>query len=322
MNKLPAVVMGLIVMGIGWCEAQQFTVSPITRTKASGWVSVDGGWVQGADLLKVRIRPKEALNGKLQLEAGFFDEQGGLIRKMTKVPQLQARGDEYQSLPATLEAGRSYDIFFPIPPSVDSGANRWKVFAIKIGDGEDAAGAVYPASRGDLSTFDFSDSQQSGSANSTDSANVTVVPGIQQVSRYRNSMNGWVDGKWIAGVPTLKAKVRLEQGAEAGKFFVKAYFFDSKGLRIFDHQKPPQVEVKRGAEYVSLPPQWENETDYDIHFPVPPSIERGNAKWRTAVIVFGNPSVAVAKIYPAGSAEIDDLDFPERTLVKTEPPIE
>jgi len=318
MNKHRVAVLFLCFIGIGWCEAQQFTVSPITRTTASGWVSVDDGWAQGVDLLKVRIRPEETIQGTPKLMAGFFNKEGRLIRKTTKVPHLQARGGDYQSLPPTLEAGRNYDIFFPIPPSIASGPDSWNAFVVKFGDGKDAAGAVYPADRGDLIEFDFSGSANDAAHGSSDSSTATVVPKIKQVVRYRNSMNGLIDGEWKTGLTTLRAEVRLDQGAEAGNFFVKAYFFDSKGLRIFDYQKPPQVEVKRGSEYVSLPPRWENETDYDIHFPVPPSIERGNSKWRTAVIVFGNPSVAVARMYPEGSAELDTLDFPEQTLVQTE----
>lgn len=314
--KIPAFLLVILcLVCVSDLRSQEFNLSTITRTQASGWVSVDDGWVQRADILKVRISPKETYSGKVPLLAGFFDENGRLLRKITSVPVMVAKGSQYQELPRTLEANRTYDVYFPIPPSIATGPNRWKTFAVKVGKGEDTTSALYPANAGDIADFVFNQDGGASDSKTPLEEAVPIEPLIRQVIRYKNAMNGWVDGEWIPGLITLKAKVRLESGAETGKPFVKAYFFDASGNRVLDYQKPPQVEVKRGIEYVSLPPIWQNKTDYEIHFPIPAAFERGNNKWRTAVIVFGNKQNAVAAIYPSGSKEIEDLDFPERDLV-------
>lgn len=295
--------------GCGALSAQDVSIRNVTRSVASGWVQVDGGWVQRAEVLRVRFQVSEPFKGELPITAGFFDSEGKLLRKIASVPRIVARGDDYQSLPSQLEAGRAYEIFFPIPPSLATGPGRWRHFVIRLGDGETPASAVYPGGP-DAETFSFQ-SERGGISASADA--VVVDPVIRQIVRYRNANNAWVDKTWKSNLTTLRVRVRLNSGADAGGFFARAYFFGSDGKLLFSHKKPPEVEVRRGQEYVSLPPIWRDNTDYEIHFPVPDDYERGDKRWRTAVVVFGNSGQAVAATFPT-TANPADFEFPEKSL--------
>jgi hypothetical protein len=187
---------------------------------------------------------------------------------------------------------------------------RWRTFVIEFGEGEKAIRRAYP-STSDLASLDFTQTPLRGISDvSTESGTSEAVPVIKSVSRFRNSMNAWVDKGWVRGLNTLRAKLRLESGASQGGFFVRAYFFDRDNVKVLEYKKPPQVEVGPG-KYATLPTFWKDKEDYEIYFPIPNDKDGGPSGWKTAIVVFGNSKKVVADVTPSNTS-LEAFDFPEK----------
>lgn len=307
---------GFFIICATLAQAQNAEIRHIDKTRAAGWAEADGGWVGNPDTLVTQFILKEGFPGNLPVSAYFFNESRQLVYRYNRLPQVQIKSAIYQEPLSDLKSGQRYEAAFPIPPSVAAnGPLRWRTFVIQIGEGDTAVRRAYPASTEDLATFDFAQKPVRGIGSvSTEGGAIETIPVIKSVTRFRNSMNAWVDDKWVRGLNTLRVKIRVDSGAAQGGFFVRAYFFDRNGAKILQYKKPPQVEVS-GGKYASLPPIWEDKEDYEIFFPIPESFDRGASGWKSAVVVFGNSNAVVADVTPS-STSLDALDFPEKADLK------
>jgi hypothetical protein len=293
-----------VLVAHGLC-AQEVTIRNVSRARAAGWVFVDNGWVNGTDLVEVKFGVKsETPSAGFPMKWGFFDADKKLLGKFQGLPRLQARPGAYQSLPETLTTGQTYAVCFPIPPSMATGAGRWRTFLIELGSPPPAR-AIYPVS-GKPEDFQFD-----AAAGKPELGAADIKPVIKRISRYRNGLPASVNGHWVSGLNTLRVTVQVDSGAEANDFYARVYFFDADRKRIFDWQNPPQVAVKAGGLYTTLPGIWKNAQSYDLHFPIPAKYDQGAGQWRTAVVLFGDKKAVVAESYPA-AGKAGDFDFPEK----------
>ncbi len=311
-----AVVVALVLLAPKDAQAAdpEYTIRGISRTTAQGWVSIDGGWVDRAEILKVRFSVDRDHEGTVPLVAGFFDSEKRLLKKFKGAPHLQMRsGTEYQDLPSKLEAGRIYDVNFPVAPSIASGSMRWSDFLVMLGKEDAAAHATYPKSGLDWEEYSLKGEEIKHAGTAAEGEALKLE--FSGINRQKHANSVWLDNEWKRGVNVLKSKIRIHSGAAAGGFFVCAYFFDKEGNQILATKSPPQIELRRGSEYVTLPPFWENGKPYEVYFPIPPALETGSGRYQDVVIVFGNKEAAVAGVFPTSRTDIATLDFPEKALV-------
>jgi hypothetical protein len=288
----------------GGLLAQEVTIRNVGRGHAVGWVFVDNGWVRNGDLMDVKFNVKSEMPSKgFKMQWGFFDAEKKLLGKFSGLPRVQTRGTDYQTLPETLRPNQSYTVSFPVPPSMNSGAGRWRTFAIEMG--AEPARAMYPPG-GAVADFPLD-----APADKPALAAGDVQPTIKRITRYRNGLPAWVDKGWVSGLNTLRVTVQVDSGAEAHDFYARVHFFNAEKKEIFAWANPPQVSVRTWGTYVSLPAIWKNGESCDLHFPIPQKIDQGAGSWRTAVVIFGDAKAVVAEAYPATS-KVADFDFPEK----------
>ncbi len=309
--RLPISLAALLVT-ISLAVADPINVRTIDRGRSAGWSFVDNGWHTGLDTMRVRFTVDEPIPGTPAFKAGFFDSDGQPLATFDKPPRTEVTSGNYQSLPSNLAAGKTYEVFFAVPPSATDSGSRWKTFVVEISNGGSTALSAYPSSA-KAENFELTATKKREGDPS-----VTAVPVIKRISRFRNGMNAWVGKEWKNGLNTLKVVARIDSGSEAGGFYARAYFYDGSGSKLLEWKKPPQVEVNRGGTYAALPARWSDGEDFEIYFPIPEEIDRGANRWKTAIIVFGNATTAVADAYPSSSIDLKDFQFPERDLV-TEP---
>jgi len=303
-------VAALIFPALAIAEEENLEIRSISKTRSTGWVFVDNGWKDNIDLLKVRLRNGGDKPVKIEeLSAYFFDGDDRKLEKIKGVSRVEIAPEEYQSVPKRLKPREQAELLYAIAPSIDTGAAKWRLFVFEAKTPDGTARLSYPKKLDDFSHLAFSGS--GGAEVAADEIDLE----IKSVSRFRNSRNASVDGGWAEGLNTLKARIRLESGAESDDFFVRAYFFDKQGKQVLKYREPPLVENSR-SEYQSLPPRWENGEEYEIFFPIPAKFESGAREVASALIVFGNPKTAVAAGYPDLDMPIDELDFPEKSQVQ------
>jgi hypothetical protein len=307
----------LLFSALGAAQAQNATVRGLDRTRGAGWAEVDGGAVWSPEALRVRFSTAEEFHGTLPIRGFFFDADNKLLRRFDGVPTVQMKRGEDQSLPEVLQAGKVYEVAFPIPPSIATGSAKWRTFIIEIGSGDSTVRGSYPAGM-DFAQFDTK-GQGKPAEPGADGATQETVVAVKSITRFRNGMQAWVNDAWVKGLNTLRVRLRVDSGAENDGFFARAYFFDKDRNEVLAYKKPPQVEVKMGWQYVSLPPMWKNKEDVEVFFPIPEAKERGPSQWRTAVIVFGNKQTVTAASYPATGVNLDDFSFPEKASLKEAP---
>lgn len=296
----------LAALAPGFLPAQEVTIRNVGRGHATGWAFVDNGWVRDTELVEVKFNVKSALpSSALKMEWGFFDLKKKLLGKFRGLPKVQTRGGAYQSLPESLEPGRTYEASFPVPPSLDQGANRWRTFLLELGPPPTPARAIYPPLAGQAEDLGLTKDGPPTSV-ATD-----IRPVIKRLSRYRNGLSAWVNKRWVNGLNTLRVTVQVDAGAAANDFYARVYFFDAAKKLVFAWQNPPQVAVRTGGAYVSLPGFWKDGQSYDLHFPIPAEYDRGAGQWRTAIVLFGNTKAIVAESYPA-AGQVAEFDFPEK----------
>lgn len=93
-----------------------------------------------------------------------------------------------------------------------------------------------------------------------------------------------------------------------GKSYLKAYFYDSDFRQIGGAVKP--IDLWYQDEAIPAPESW-GEDEYTVYIPVLPSLEK--ARWKKAVIVFGNEEEVNARVYPSG--DLIDFSFDEKHMV-------
>jgi hypothetical protein len=284
----------------------------ITRHNVTGWVDVEGTWVNGASALKVRFSPTEDFEGKIPVQAGFFDANKNLLHRFDKVPHMQTKGHgtAYQAPPSKLEKGKIYDLYFPVPPSISSGGSRWTDFLVVLGKGNQATAISHPKSGLDPAEFSFAAEPSSAAA---ENVNAKLV--IRNARSTPLRTNIWADGGWKSGLNVVQVTLMVEEGAEAGDFYVRAYYYDRDGNLIETFKEPARTEVSRGREYTSLPPVWKNKAVETVYFPISPRLETGASRVQDIVVVFGNTSTAVATMSSNSRGKLEDFDFPEKQLV-------
>jgi hypothetical protein len=304
------ILVGLMLLTVAAVAgAQDITIRGLNRARSSGWVYVDNGWIRNGDLVEVKFTVNSSMPGKIPVHWGFFDADKKLLGKFSGIPEVATKGEAKQELPETLEPNHTYSLSFPIPPSLASGAARWRTFAIELGAAP-AASAIYPVA-GEASDFSLAEKKEGADVASGD-----IKPVIKRIARYRNGLPALIDHEWVNGLDTLKVTVQLDSGAEAGDFFARLYLFDADKKKVFAWSSPPQVAIRAGGTYASLPASWKNAETYDLHFPIPAAYEQGPHQVRTAVVVFGDKQVVAAESYPA-AGKWADFDFPEKASVTT-----
>jgi hypothetical protein len=264
--------------------------------------------------MRVRFTANEDFEGSPPLQAGFFDAGKKLLYRFDRVPRLQTKGggtSDYQSLPRKLEKGNTYEIFFPVPPSIATGDNRWSDFLVRLGRGEQATYISYPKPDLDPSQFSW---EMAPSADTAEQAK-EVKLAIRQARRTPHRTNIWCDGGWKEGINVVEVSLMVEEGAESGGFYVRAYYYDKDGKLLQSFDQPPRAEAANRREYVSLPAVWKNMIGETVSFPISPKWENGDKRLQDVVIVFGNGHRAVAAMSSNSRGKIEDFEFPEKTLV-------
>ena len=313
-------------------EASIFEIGSINQTKSTGWVMVDNGWVRNVDLVKVKFRQNGTGDVPVpELTAYLFNKDGKLLRKLRGIPRVQSREDTgntsskvssgYQDLPDKLEPRKAYELYYPMPPSLNAGDLRIKTFVMEIKDGDKKVRRAYPASQTDLSKMDFDGKSVTGIAE-TDAAPAaggaaatakTTEVKFRTITRFRNTRNADVNNTWVEGLQTIRAKFDLVSGADRDKLFARAYFYDEKGKQLYDLRQPPQVEVAP-REYVSIPPIFKDGESYEFLFPIwDEKSSQLTDKVVTTIVVFGNKEAVAAGIYPS-TRKLEEFDFPEKEL--------
>lgn len=284
-------------------------IRSISRTRSTGWVFVDNGYKRDIDLLQVRLRNGSDQPVKLESVAGyFFDGDDRRLEKIDGVSRVEISPDQYQSAPKRLAPGDQAELLYAVAPSIDSGRGKWKTFVFEAQTSGGPVRLSYPKKLDDLSHLEF------GKTTGREVAAEDLEFEIESVNRYRNQRNGYVDGDYVSGLETIRARCRIDSGAEAANFFARAYFFDAEGKPVLDYREPPQVENSRG-EYQTLPPRWENGEEFEVHFPIADRHTRGPQGWQSVVVVFGNEEKAVAATYPDSDMDLAPLTFKEKALV-------
>lgn len=307
-------------------------IRDIDKTTATGWAAVDNGWTDHPDILVAKFTLVGDHPGELPVRGYFFNADRQLVYQYRGTPRVQVKGSAYQEPLRDPKSGR-HELAFPIPPSVAApGPLRWKAFIVEIGGGDNVARFAYPtgvnvadydlAQKATRAVADPPAAPASGlppAAGTPAASDAGTRLSIKSVGRFRNAMNGWVNSSWVSGLNTLRVKLRLDSGAARGGFFARAYFFDKNKQLVLEYKAPPQVEVKLGEKYATLPPVWKDGGTYEVFFPIPADKEKGANAWKTAIVVFGNSEMAVADAYPATAVNLNDFSFPERDRVEKSP---
>ncbi len=312
LSSVLALVAACALPSFGAEEA--FSSRGVTRQTVRGWVDVEGAWVNGATTLRVRFTANEDFKGSPPVQAGFFDDGKKLLYRFDRVPVLQTKGGgskDFQALPNNLEKGKTYEIFFPVPPSIATGDNRWSDFLVRLGRGEQATYISYPQTDLDPDQFAW----ETAPSTDTTAQAKEVKLAIRQARRTPHRTNIWCDGGWKKGINVVEVSLMVEEGAESGGFYARAYYYDKDGKLLQSFDQPPRAEASNGREYVSLPAVWKNMIGETVSFPISPKWESGDKRLQDVVIVFGNGHRAVAAMSSNSSGKPEDFEFPEKALV-------
>jgi hypothetical protein len=301
----------LLVLSMSWQgQAQTVSIRDLDRTRSVGWAEVDGSWTWAPEVIRVRLSVAEEFRGRLPIRGFYFDGDKKLLRKLDGVPSVKMKGNETQSLPEVFEAGRQYEVGYPIASAIANGPGRWKTFIVEVGGGSGIARASYPA-RVDFAEFDTKSDTKAAQQGA-----VETVLAVKGVTRFRNGLRAWVRDSWMTGLNTLRVRLRIDSAATAGGFFAKAYFYDKDKHKVLKYDEPTEAEVTYGKQFVSLPTVWEDKKDFEVYFAIPEDKDRGPNSWRTAIVVFGNKHAVVAGTFPHTVVDIDEFSFPEKPAVK------
>ena len=134
----------------------------------------------------------------------------------------------------------------------------------------------------------------------------TDIRGIRELKFQQHIL---ADGVSRLNWPCLRVNLRTSEDLKAEEVLGKAYYFggDTSSSRSFD--KIPNAEHPDGT--YGLPPILKAHTEIDVYVPIE-SVDK-DGKWRTVVLVFGDPRKLDVAVFPKREkATWKDFDFPER----------
>jgi len=122
-----------------------------------------------------------------------------------------------------------------------------------------------------------------------------------------------VGGDWINDPERLLVTVRAKEDIPSKSVIAKAYFFDADKNLVASYKEPSRVwtSTPRGMQGIGLPAELQRNRQVNIHFAI--TTEMKDARWRTAIVVFGSGDDLVVGTRP--SADIADFEFPKKKVL-------
>ncbi len=137
----------------------------------------------------------------------------------------------------------------------------------------------------------------------------TDIRGIREVKFQQHIV---ADGVSRLNWPCLRINLRTSEDLKGIEVVGKAYYFGSDHKLLSQFDKIPNAEHPDGT--YGLPPILKAHTEIDVYVPIETVDKDG--KWRTVVLVFGDPRQLDVAVFPRGQkATWKDFDFPERVML-------
>lgn len=147
---------------------------------------------------------------------------------------------------------------------------------------------------------------------------LTTLPALAE-SQFQIDLLGnataavYVDGAWLDNAPAVEAKVSVSPASTAEGVTIKAYFYTADGKLLQTLDKPSDLNAGNGGT-VPMPTAYEPGKKYSFYFGIPGTLQKGPAKWKRVIVVFGKGNQMSAKIYPKD--DIKKFAFPEKAIAK------
>jgi hypothetical protein len=137
------------------------------------------------------------------------------------------------------------------------------------------------------------------------------VPVVNILRIREVNFDNWIaaDGIFRINWPCLKVTLRSNQDVKSGEVVGRAYFFDKDKKLISKFSTIPKANHPDGS--YGLPPLLKARTNIEVYVPIETVAKE--AKWRTAILVFGNSAKLAVEEYPRRETMAwKTYDFPEK----------
>ena len=134
----------------------------------------------------------------------------------------------------------------------------------------------------------------------------TEIRGIREL-KYQDHI--LADGVDRLNWPCLRINLRTSADLNGDEIIAKAYYFDGDYKLLSQIDKAPKTTHADGA--YGMPPVLKAHMEIDVYVPIETVDKVG--KWRTAVLIFGDPRKLDVAVFPKRERVTwKDFDFPER----------
>ncbi len=125
-----------------------------------------------------------------------------------------------------------------------------------------------------------------------------------------------INNAWIRGAPCVEVSLRVTEDIGANQPMIKAYFFGKDREPVLECTRPTSVSFGDGQSK-SVPDVFKPGKKNTVYFGIPANIQRGKAKWKYCVVVFGDKDSVTAAVYPKD--DIQQFKFKEKDQLGKKP---
>jgi hypothetical protein len=280
-------------------ESSGFAIDLVTPSRAI--LHLDGAWQHDAECLQVTVSVQEEVSNAA-LKAYFYGADRTLLYTADR-PTLQGSGKSSTiKTPTQFEKGQKYEVPFGIPKA----AEKWKHAVFVFGKPGEYAAMVYPAD--DPAKYDFPE-KASAVLSSAPEQTAQTSFAVDLIHPSRAIL--LVDDAWQRNAECLQVKVSVT--SEVTDPALKAYFYGADG-KLLHTERNPSRETDSAGNQVKPLKHLEKGKKYEVYF----GISAKAAKWKRAVVVFGQPGNYAAKVYPQD--DLAKFDFPENAIATSTQP--
>ena len=142
------------------------------------------------------------------------------------------------------------------------------------------------------------------------SAAENVLPTVEIRSIHPAIFRNWIaaDGVFRINWPCLKINLWTNADLKGDETVNRAYYYDKDRRLISKFDKLPNANHPDGG--YGVPPLMKAHTDIEVYLPI--ETKDKVEKWRSVVLVFGDPQNLTVEVYPREGVDWKNFDFPER----------